>query len=99
MNSRSPVPRKGFWLRATGLFTTADERMYYAKKYKIDHGPNASKDLTDALTGAVYHCSLAKLPGTAEAMMASMSIVDKKEDIWEKLARDQCITEQEFDKI
>ena len=42
---------------------------YDAKGNKIDHRPNGSKDLTDALAGAVYHCSQADLPGTAEAMM------------------------------
>ena len=39
------------------------------RKNKIDHGPNGAKDLADALAGAVYHCSLAELPGTAEAVM------------------------------
>jgi hypothetical protein len=42
---------------------------YEAKKNKIDHRPNGSKDLADALAGAVYHCSRAELPGTAEAMI------------------------------
>jgi hypothetical protein len=48
-------------LAATGLCTTAGERMYGAKKNKIAHRPNGSKDLADALAGAVYHCSLAEL--------------------------------------
>jgi hypothetical protein len=52
-----------------------------------------------AQIGAVYHCSLAELPGTAEAMMPSRGIVDTKEDIWDKLARGERITEQEFDKL
>ena len=67
---------------------------YDAKKNKIDHRPNGSKDLTDALAGAVYHCSQADLPGTAEAMMPSRGIVDTTEDIWERLARGERITEQ-----
>ena len=45
---------------------------YDSKKNKIDHRPNGSKDLSDALAGAVYHCSRAELPGTAEAMMPRM---------------------------
>ena len=65
-------------LAATGLCTTAGERMYGAKKNKIAHRPNGSKDLADALAGAVYHCSLAELPGTAEAMMPSRGIVDDR---------------------
>ena len=72
---------------------------YDAKRNKIDHRPNGSKDLADALAGAVYHCSQADLPGTAEAMMPSKGIVDTKEDIWERLSRAERITEQEFDKL
>jgi hypothetical protein len=70
-----------------------------AKRNKIDHRPNGSKDLADALAGAVYHCSRAELPGTAEAMMPSRSTVDTTEDLWEKLARCETITEQEMDKL
>ena len=49
---------------------------YDAKRNKIEHRPNGSKDLADALAGAVYHCSLAELPGTAEALMPRRCIVD-----------------------
>ena len=72
---------------------------YNGKKNKIDHRPNCSKDLADALAGAVYHCSLAEPAGTAEAMMPSRGIVDTTEDIWDKLSRGKPITEQEFDKL
>ena len=72
---------------------------YDSKKSKIDHRPNGSKDLADALAGAVYHCSRAEFPGTAEAMMPSRGIVDTTEDIWKRLARGERITEQEFDKL
>ena len=72
---------------------------YDGKKNKIDHRPNGSKDLADALAGAVYHCSLAEPPGTAEAMMPSRGMVDTTVDIWDKLARGGRITEQEFDKL
>ena len=72
---------------------------YDSKKSKIDHRPNGSKDLADALSGAVYHCSVAQPPETAEAMMPSRGIVDTKEDLWEKLARSEPITDQEFDKL
>ena len=72
---------------------------YNAKRNKIDHRPNGSKDWADALAGAVYHCSQADLPGTAEAMMPSRGIVNRTEDIWEKLARGVPITEQEFEKL
>jgi hypothetical protein len=51
------------------------------------------------LAGAVYQCSLAELPGMAEAMMPSRGIVDTTEDTWDKLARGVRITEQEFDKL
>jgi hypothetical protein len=51
------------------------------------------------LAGAVYHCSLAEPPGMAEAMMPRRGIVDTTEGIWEKLARGEGITEQEFDKL
>ena len=51
---------------------------YDARKNKIDHRPNGSKDLTDAMAGAVYQCSQADLPGTAEAMMPSRGIVDDR---------------------
>jgi hypothetical protein len=51
------------------------------RKNKIDHGPNGAKDLADALAGAVYHCSLAELPGTAEAMMPRRCIVDNYSEL------------------
>jgi hypothetical protein len=35
---------------------------YDARKNKIDHRPNGSKDLTDAMAGAVYQCSQADFP-------------------------------------
>jgi hypothetical protein len=72
---------------------------YDAKKNKVEHRPNGSKDLADALAGAVYHCSRAELPQTADAMMPTKGCVETTDDIWERLARGEPITEQEFDKL
>lgn len=33
---------------------------YNAKKKKVDHNPKGSKDLTDAVAGAVYSASIAR---------------------------------------
>jgi hypothetical protein len=51
---------------------------YDGKRNKIDHRPNGSKDLADASAGAVYHCSLAEPPGTAETMMPQRGIIATK---------------------
>jgi hypothetical protein len=73
---------------------------YDVKRNKIDHRPNGSKDLTDALAGAVYHCSQATLPGFAESMMPSSGYVDvTSEHIWERAANGEVITYQEFEKL
>jgi hypothetical protein len=72
---------------------------YDAKKNKVEHRPNGSKDLADALAGAVYHCSRAELTQTADEKVPTRGCIETTDDIWERLVRGDQITEQEFDKL
>lgn len=70
------------------------------KKQKVDHPPNGSKDLADAVAGAVTNCELGFHVANSEVMAPTRNPVENTaESLWSRIERGEQISEAEFDKL
>jgi len=72
------------------------------KRGKVDHGPLGSKDLTDALAGVIAHCegnSLKAMASAASVPTIGQACRSYREELWERAARGEIITMQEFNAL
>jgi hypothetical protein len=70
------------------------------KTGKIDHPPNGSKDLADALAGTVKHCDNFLVAGIdVKALAPSRARLPNKEETFERWVRTGQITMEDFDRL
>ena len=72
----------------------------HEKTGKVDHTPNGSKDLADALAGMVQHCDdYVSMGMDTRSLAPSKGRVDTKGALMERVMSGQRITEAEFDSL
>jgi hypothetical protein len=75
------------------------------KHQKVDHRPGGSKDIADALAAAVYHAETAFYGGVLvrEDLPVQPGLPagggEGPEDPWEKVARGEVLTDEEWEKL